>query len=152
MFNKKSTHQSPKPQLLPSNTTCRGATKPRHHNYWACASEAGNYNKRSHHNEKPAQHNWRVDPAHCNREEPAQKWRPSTAKNKLKFKENSFWIYAIHHYYFLHEFCQHLSARMWPKEMALYHNGFAKSHIHLDIFSKCMAAKKTHSVAEIKIF
>ena len=84
LFNK-NTRQNPKPQLLPPTTTCQGATKPMHHNYWACAPEAANCNEKSHHNEKPAHCNWRVDPAHCNREKPAQKWRASTAKNKLKF-------------------------------------------------------------------
>ena len=60
--------------LVREDTTCRGATKPVHHNYWACALEpvSHNYwasepqllksiplepvlcNKRSHRNEKPA--------------------------------------------------------------------------------------------------
>ena len=65
--------------LVREDPTCRGATKPMHHNYWACALEptSHNYwahvlqllkptrlepvlhNKRSHHNEKPM---------HCNEE------------------------------------------------------------------------------------
>ena len=65
--------------LVREDPTCRGATKPVHHNYWACALEptSHNYwahvpqllkparlesvlhNKRSHHNEKPT---------HCNEE------------------------------------------------------------------------------------
>ena len=67
--------------LVQEDPTCRGATKPVHHNYWACALEPAShnywarvlqllkpvrlepvlYNKRSHCNEKPA---------HCNQEEP----------------------------------------------------------------------------------
>ena len=63
--------------LIWEDPTCRGATKPMRHNYWACALEptSHNYwarvpqllkltclepvlrNKRSHHNEKPAHHN-----------------------------------------------------------------------------------------------
>ena len=63
--------------LVQEDPTCRGATKPVHHNYWACALEpvSHNYwvrvpqllkpmrlqpmlcNKRSHRNEKPAHHN-----------------------------------------------------------------------------------------------
>ena len=72
--------QGPRVQALGwEDSTCRGATKPLHHNYWACALEpvSHNYwacvpqllkpahlepvlrNKKSHHNEKPA---------HCNEE------------------------------------------------------------------------------------
>ena len=67
--------------LVREDPTCRRATKPVHHSYWACALEpvSHNYrahvpqllkpthlepmlcNKRSHHNEKPA---------HCNKELP----------------------------------------------------------------------------------
>ena len=63
--------------LVWEDPTCRGATKPMHHNYWACALEpvSHNYwahvpqllrpahlepmlcNKRSHRNEKPVHHN-----------------------------------------------------------------------------------------------
>ena len=63
--------------LVLEDPTCRGATKPVHHNYWACAIEPAchNYwtrepqllkparlepmlrNKRSHHNEKPSHRN-----------------------------------------------------------------------------------------------
>ena len=62
--------------LVWEDPMCRGATKPVHHNYWACALEPVLYsqratttepvclepvlhNKRSHHNEKPT---------HCNEE------------------------------------------------------------------------------------
>ena len=37
--------------------TCHGATKPVHHNYWACALEPVLHNKRSYCNEKPAHRN-----------------------------------------------------------------------------------------------
>ena len=51
--------------LVQEDPTCRGATKPVHHNYWAhmpqllkpAHLEPVLHNKRSHHNEKPA---------HCN--------------------------------------------------------------------------------------
>ena len=63
--------------LVQEDATCRRATKPVHHNYWACALEPASHNywahvlqllkpmhlgpvlhnKRSHCNEKPAQHN-----------------------------------------------------------------------------------------------
>ena len=63
--------------LVREDPTCRGATKPVHHNYWACALEPASHNywacmphllkparlepvlhnKRSHHNEKPAHRN-----------------------------------------------------------------------------------------------
>ena len=59
--------------LVREDPTCRGATKPMHHNYWACALEPASHNywahvpqllkpahlepvlhnKRSHRNEKP---------------------------------------------------------------------------------------------------
>ena len=45
--------------LVWEDPTCCGATKPVHHNYWACALEPVLHNKRSHRNEKPA---------HCNKE------------------------------------------------------------------------------------
>ena len=71
--------------LLQEDPTCRGATKPVHHNYWACALEPVSHNYWAHvlqllkpmrlepvlHNEKPLQ--WeahalqrRVVPAHHN--------------------------------------------------------------------------------------
>ena len=37
--------------------TCRGATKPARHNYWAGALEPVLCNKRGHRSEKPAHHN-----------------------------------------------------------------------------------------------
>ena len=58
--------------LVWEDSTCRGATKPVHHNYWACALEPASHNywtrmpqllepvlhnKRSHCKEKPAHHN-----------------------------------------------------------------------------------------------
>ena len=63
--------------LVQEDPTCREATKPVHHNYWACALEPASHNywarmpqllkpvrlqpmlhnKRSHRNEKPAHHN-----------------------------------------------------------------------------------------------
>ena len=43
--------------VVQEDTTCCGATKPVCHNYWACALEPRNCDKRNYHNEKPA---------HCN--------------------------------------------------------------------------------------
>ena len=43
--------------MVQEDTTCCGATEPVCHNYWACALEPRNCNKRNYHNEKPA---------HCN--------------------------------------------------------------------------------------
>ena len=63
--------------LVQEDPTCRGATKPMHHNYWACAPEPTSHNywacvpqllqparlepvlrkKRSHRSEKPAHRN-----------------------------------------------------------------------------------------------
>ena len=64
------------PAMVREDPTCRGATKPVRHNYWACALEPASHNywahmpqllkpvrpdpvlhKRSHHNEKPAHRN-----------------------------------------------------------------------------------------------
>ena len=43
--------------LVQEDPTCRGATEPVHHNYWACALEPVLHNKRSHCNEKLAHRN-----------------------------------------------------------------------------------------------
>ena len=51
--------------LVREDPTCRGATKPMHHNYWACKPqllkpvrlEPMLHNKRSHRNEKPVHRN-----------------------------------------------------------------------------------------------
>ena len=71
--------------LIQEDPTCRGATKPVRHNYWACALEPANHNcwarvsqllkparlepvlhnKRSHRSEKPKRPN-RVAPARHN--------------------------------------------------------------------------------------
>ena len=77
--------------LVQEGPTCRGATKPVRHNYWACAPEpvSHNYwarvpqllkpmrlepmlhNKRSHLNEKPAHRNKEQPPLTTAREKPA---------------------------------------------------------------------------------
>ena len=88
--------------LVREDPTCRGATKPVRHNYWACALEPASHNywacvlqllkpahlepvfhnKRSHCNEKPT---------HRNEEQPCspqlekvrvQQWRPNTEKER----------------------------------------------------------------------
>ena len=43
--------------LVWKDSICRGATKPMHHNFWACTLEPLLCNERSHHNEKPAYSN-----------------------------------------------------------------------------------------------
>ena len=83
--------------LVREDPTCRGATKPVHHNYWACALEpvSHNYwahvpqllkptrlepvlsNKRSHRDEKPT---------HCN-EDPMQPKKKKRKKNEVKKKK-----------------------------------------------------------------
>ena len=88
--------------LVWEDPTCRRATKPMHHNYWACTLEptSHNYwahvpqllkpahlepmlrNKRSHRNEKPAAET-NSSPCSPQLEKPhAQQWRPKAAKNK----------------------------------------------------------------------
>ena len=90
--------------LVREDPTCRGATKPVHHDYWACALEPVSHsywapvpqllkptrlepmlhNKRNHRNEKPVH----GTPAKSNPRSPqlekvrAQQQRPNTAKNK----------------------------------------------------------------------
>ena len=61
--------QTQVPFLVWEDPTCRAATDPVHHDYWACALKPGSHkywsphalelvlcNKRSHHNEKPVHH------------------------------------------------------------------------------------------------
>ena len=76
--------------LVREDPTCRGATKPVHHNYWACALEPASHNywarvpqllkpallepvlrnKRSHDNEKPTHHNEEYPSLATTRESP----------------------------------------------------------------------------------
>ena len=49
--------------LVQEDSTCCGATKPMHHNHWACALEPRHRNKISHHSEKPTHLNQRGAPA-----------------------------------------------------------------------------------------
>ena len=89
--------------LVWEDPTCHGATKPMHHNYWACALEpvSHNYwahvpqllnpahlepvlrNKRSHRNEKPV-HTTKSSPCSPQLEKAhVQQQGPNAAKNKL---------------------------------------------------------------------
>ena len=88
--------------LVREDPTCRGATKPVRHNYWACALEPASHNywahvpqllkpthlepmlcnKRSHHNEKPAHRNESSPRSPQLEEARAQQQRPNAAKNK----------------------------------------------------------------------
>ena len=69
--------------VVREDPACHGATKPVHHNYWACALETAGHNywsprtletvlrnKRSHHNEKPTRHNAELFPFAATRESP----------------------------------------------------------------------------------
>ena len=90
--------------LVGEDPSCRGATKPVHHNYWACALEPTSHNYWSHVpqllkpvclepmlcNEMPRQ--WeacapqqRAAPACRQREKARAQQRPNTAKNKNKW-------------------------------------------------------------------
>ena len=80
--------------LAREDPTCRGATKPVHHNYRACALEPVLRNKRSHHNEKPTHTATKSSPRSPQLEKAcAQQRRPNAAKNQLKnefiFKKNA---------------------------------------------------------------
>ena len=80
--------------LVGEDPTCRGATKPVHHNYWACALEPASHNYWAHvprahapQQEKPPQ--WeacapqrRVAPTRRNQRKHVQQRRPNAAKNK----------------------------------------------------------------------
>ena len=96
--------------LIQEDPTCRGATKPVHHNYWAWTLElmSHNYwghktqllkpaclepmlcNKRSHCNEKPVHCNEEQSPLAATRESPYSNKDPTQTKkliNKLKKKK-----------------------------------------------------------------
>ena len=86
--------------LVREDPTCSGATKPVHHNYWACALEpvSHNYwarasqlqkptclepllrNKRSHHNEKPTYHKEEWPPLATTRESQCTATDPTQPK------------------------------------------------------------------------
>ena len=84
--------------LVQEDPTCRGATKPVCHNYWAHTPlllkpahlEPMLHNKRSHRNEKPAYHNEEWPPPTTTRESPhaAMKTQHSQKKKKKGIK---FW-------------------------------------------------------------
>ena len=90
--------------LVQEDPTCRGATKPVRHNYWACTLEPASHNywalvpqllkparlepmlrnRRSHLNEKPVPHNEEEPPITATRESlHVQQRRPNAAKIKL---------------------------------------------------------------------
>ena len=89
--------------LVREDPTCRGATKPVHHNYWACALEPASHNywahvpqlrkpallepvlcnQRSHRNEKPTLRNEEYPCSPQLEKARAQQWRPNAAKSKL---------------------------------------------------------------------
>ena len=66
--------------LVWEDPTCHEASKPMYRNHWARALESMLHNKRNHRNEKPAHHNSRGAPVHCNYIKAHEQQRPSTAK------------------------------------------------------------------------
>ena len=101
--------------LVREDPTCRGATKPVRHNYWACALEPVSHNywahvpqllkpaclepvlcsKRSHGNVKPVHRNKKSSPRSPQVEKArAQQRRPNAAKNKyIKKKKKIHWFH-----------------------------------------------------------
>ena len=64
------------PSLIQKDSTCHGATKPVHHNYWVCALESGSHNYWTHvlqllKPEHPRPHAWK--------QEKSSQWDPCTA-------------------------------------------------------------------------
>ena len=90
--------------LVWEDPTCHGATKPMHHNYWACALEPASHNywahvpqllkpmrlepvlrnKRSHCNEKPVHHNEEHPPFAATRESPHAATKTQHSQKKKK--------------------------------------------------------------------
>ena len=70
--------------LVREDFTGLGATKPSHHNYWACALESVLCNKRSYCNEEPKHCNWRVAPPHWNQRKPCCRTKTQHSWNKKK--------------------------------------------------------------------
>ena len=76
--------------LVQEDPSCRGATKPVSHNYWAHVPqllkpeqlEPVLHNKRSHRNEKPAHHNEELPRLPQLEKACVQQWRPNAVKNK----------------------------------------------------------------------
>ena len=54
------------PSLAQEDPTCRGATKPKHRDYWAHSLERMLCSKRSRCNKKLTNHSQKVAPTHCN--------------------------------------------------------------------------------------
>ena len=84
--------------LVREDPTCRGATKPVRHNYWACALGPVSHNYWAHVPQllKPG----RLEPMLCNKRSPcslqlekapAQQRRPNERSQKLIKKKNAFW-------------------------------------------------------------
>ena len=91
--------------LVQEDPTCRRATEPMHHNYWACALElmSHNYwarmlqllkpvrlepvlhNKRSHRNEKPAHHNEEQPSLATTRESPRAAMKTQHSQKKKSY-------------------------------------------------------------------
>ena len=73
--------------LVQEDSTCCGATKPLHHNHWACALEPTHHSKRSHHSEKPTHLTQREAPVTATRERKLahSKKDPEQPKINLKF-------------------------------------------------------------------
>ena len=100
--------------VVREDPTCRGATKPVRHNYWACALEPTSHNywarmpqllkpaclepvlhsKRSHHNKKPAHHKEQESPLTATRERPCAATKTQRSQNLINFLKrlDSHWI------------------------------------------------------------
>ena len=84
--------------LVREDPTCRGATKPVRHNYWAhepqllkpACLEPMLRNKRSHHNEKPAHRNEEWPRLTATRESPRAATKTQRSQRKLISKWNKY--------------------------------------------------------------
>ena len=92
--------------LVQGDPTCCGATKPVHHNYWACALEPASHNywahvpqllkpvhlepvlrnKTSHRSEKPAHHNEEQLPPAATTESPSAATKTQRSQKIIFFK------------------------------------------------------------------
>ena len=84
--------------LVWEDPTCRGATKPMSHNYWAhvpqllksARLEPVLCNKRSHHNEKNTHHNEEQPPLAATRESPCAETKTQCSQKLINFKKRFY--------------------------------------------------------------
>ena len=89
--------------LVWEDPTCRGATKPVRHSYWAWALEPVLLYKRSHRNEKPTHRNKEQPPLAATRESPCATTKTQSSQNKTNKQkpqiaslEPASWPWAAH--------------------------------------------------------